>query len=204
MLSEKGIDFEVIEIDLKNKPDWFLDISPYGKVPVVKHGDALLYESSIINEYLDEVFNEKAMLERDPYKLAQQRIWIDFCNTRMQSRQGAIIRATPETFDEKVREYEESLAMLEEHLEADGLPAPYHGGKTIDMVDATYAPLWERSAVLPKLRDYDIPERFKRVREWRKALGAHPSVQVTATPLADLVTNYTAWLPESMRNKAVA
>jgi len=203
-LSEKGIPFEVIEIDLKNKPDWFLEISPYGKVPVVKHGDALLYESSIINEYLDEVFTDTPMLLGDPVPRARQRIWIDFCNTRMQSRQGAVLRASVDDFAEKVKEYEESLAMLEEHLGAMDRPAPYYGGERIDLVDATYAPLWERSAVLPLLRGYDIPERFSRVRRWREALAAHPAVQSTATPLEELKANYINWLPEELRDAAVA
>ncbi len=63
---EKGIDFTPIEIDLQNKPDGFTQISRYGKVPAIKHGDVKIYESAIINEYLDEVFPEPPLLPRDP------------------------------------------------------------------------------------------------------------------------------------------
>lgn len=42
MLAEKGVDFELIEVDLANKPDWFGDISPYGKVPVVANGKSVV------------------------------------------------------------------------------------------------------------------------------------------------------------------
>ena len=58
MLSEKNIPFQVTEIDLKNKPDWFLEVSPYGKVPVLDHDGELVYESAVINEYLDETFTD--------------------------------------------------------------------------------------------------------------------------------------------------
>ncbi|BCL36245.1 hypothetical protein NSMS1_26920 [Nostoc sp. MS1] len=52
VLQEKGIDFELTEIDLQNKPANFTDISPYGKVPALVHGDKRVWESAIINEYL--------------------------------------------------------------------------------------------------------------------------------------------------------
>ena len=82
VLLEKGIDFTPIEIDLQNKPEEFLKISRYGKVPAIKHGDAQIYESAIINEYLDEVFPEPPLLPSDPAAKAIARIWIDYANTR--------------------------------------------------------------------------------------------------------------------------
>ncbi len=54
-----------------------------GKVPAIKHGDVGIYESAIINEYLDEVFPEPPLLPRDPANKAIARIWIDYANTRL-------------------------------------------------------------------------------------------------------------------------
>ncbi len=54
-LNKKGIDYKITYIDLADKPDWFLALSPLGKVPVLKHGDEVLFESAVINEYLDEI-----------------------------------------------------------------------------------------------------------------------------------------------------
>ena len=51
-LLEKGLEFERIEVDPKNKPSWFEEVSPYSKVPVLRHEDAKIYKSTIINEYL--------------------------------------------------------------------------------------------------------------------------------------------------------
>ncbi len=53
VLHEKGIDFEVHEVDLSNKSEEFLSVSPYGKVPVLRVNGTSLYESNIVNEYLD-------------------------------------------------------------------------------------------------------------------------------------------------------
>jgi len=61
-LAEKRLAAELIEIDLKNKPAGFSKISPYGKVPLLQHGDVKIWESTIINEYLDEVFSDTPLM----------------------------------------------------------------------------------------------------------------------------------------------
>ncbi len=53
-LTEKGVPFQRIDIDLDNKPEWFLKISPLGKVPVLQVGDKVVFESAVILEYLEE------------------------------------------------------------------------------------------------------------------------------------------------------
>ena len=57
-------------------------MSPYGKVPVLRHGDTAIWESAVINEYLGEVFPEPQLLPRTPAERAQARIWIDYANVR--------------------------------------------------------------------------------------------------------------------------
>ena len=188
--------FETTEVDLKNKPDWFLEISPYGKVPVMKHDGHLLYESSVINEYLDEMFPDTPMLGQTPAERAVMRIWIDFCNTKIQPGFVQIARATPEQFDEKVQVVEEALQMLEGHLEKTGNPGPYFSGERLTLVDATYAPAFERYGALEKLRGYKIPARFERIHRWIEALAAHPAVQTHAIPMEGLLENYSSWVPE--------
>lgn len=202
---EKKIPFEVTEVDLKNKPDWFLEISPYGKVPVIKHDELLVYESAVINEYLDEVFPETPMLPNTPALRARARIWIDFANQRIQPGNLAIIKAAPEDFHAKTQALEDSLALLEEALqqnEQTGLGAPYFFGEHFTLVDATYAPAFERMSVLPHLRDYTIPDRLERVNRWMSVLAGHPSVTPTATPLDNLIANYEHLVPVIVRKSA--
>lgn len=81
-LLEKGVDFTLTEVDIENKPDWLTDISPYSKVPVIKHGKNCVWESTIINEYLDEVFPDPPLMPTDPGQRAIARIWIDFANVK--------------------------------------------------------------------------------------------------------------------------
>lgn len=78
VLAHKRLPFELTEIDLGNKPDWFLRISPYGKVPALRVGEVVLYESAIINEYLDEAYPVSPLLAEDPLERASQRILADF------------------------------------------------------------------------------------------------------------------------------
>ncbi|NBD32481.1 MAG: glutathione S-transferase family protein, partial [Cyanobacteria bacterium] len=82
-LMEKGLDFQLIEIDLNKKPDWFSEVSPYGKVPVIKHQENRIWESAIINEYLEEAFPKPALFPDSPGERALARIWIDFANTKL-------------------------------------------------------------------------------------------------------------------------
>ncbi|MEP0876692.1 glutathione S-transferase family protein [Funiculus sociatus GB2-M2] len=81
-LLEKGVEFKLTEIDLQNKPEWFADVSPYGKVPVIKYGSDRVWESTIINEYLDDVFPEPPLMPSEPGQRAIARIWIDFANVK--------------------------------------------------------------------------------------------------------------------------
>ena len=81
VLQEKGIDFEVHEVDLQNKSEQFLKASPTGKVPVVVVDGASIYESNVVNQYLDEATDEPNLMPRDPKRRAYARIWMAFADT---------------------------------------------------------------------------------------------------------------------------
>ena len=80
VLHEKGIDFEVHEVDLSNKSEEFLSVSPYGKVPVLRVNGTSLYESNIVNEYLDEVHESSRLMPKDPEGRASARSWMAFAD----------------------------------------------------------------------------------------------------------------------------
>ncbi len=80
--TEKKIPFERIDIDLTNKPDWFLALSPTGKVPLleVEGEDArghVIFESAVIAEYLDEIGEGERLLPADPLERARHRAWVE-------------------------------------------------------------------------------------------------------------------------------
>src|SRR5919199_6765548 len=80
VLYEKGIDFEVHEVDLANKSEEFLSVSPYGKVPVLSVDGTSLYESNIVNEYLDEVYEAPRLMPESPEERASVRSWMAFAD----------------------------------------------------------------------------------------------------------------------------
>src|ERR1700676_3296062 len=76
-LTEKGVAFERIDIDLANKPDWFVAISPLGKTPVLQVGDVPIFESAVILEYLEKT-QLSPLHPADPLARAEHRAWIEF------------------------------------------------------------------------------------------------------------------------------
>jgi len=183
IMTEKGIDFEFIIVDTKNKADWFLEISPYGKVPVIKHGDHVLYESAIINEYLDEVFTDKPLMPADPVLRARDRIWVDYCNTRIIPAGYAVAKSTPGPERDKAREA--AIKNLR-FLETDGFgklsgEGPYLLGGEPTLADFALYPFFERMAAHKAYRDYTVPDDCTRINKWFAAMSARPSVKAHVT-----------------------
>src|ERR687894_849880 len=80
VLHEKQIDFDIYEVDLSNKSEEFLSVSPYGKVPVLVVNGTSLYESNVVNEYLDEVYEAPRLMPGAPEQRALARSWMAFAD----------------------------------------------------------------------------------------------------------------------------
>ena len=74
VLAGKGIAHELVEVDLRNKPEWLRELNPRNRVPVLKDGDAVLWESEALNEYLEEIRPEPAMMPGDAVGRARVRL----------------------------------------------------------------------------------------------------------------------------------
>jgi glutathione S-transferase len=116
-LTEKGVSFERIDIDLANKPDWFLAISPLGKTPVLQVGDAAIFESAVILEYLEET-QPKPLHPADPLKRAEHRGWIEFGSTVLNDIAGLYSAADEAAFKAKTSQLEQRFARLESRVAA--------------------------------------------------------------------------------------
>src|SRR3712207_4787783 len=119
---EKGIDFDVYEVDLSNKSEEFLSVSPYGKVPVLAVNGMTLYESNVVNEYLDEVYETPRLLPENPEQRALARSWMAFADDyffpfifsiRMGSQRGF----SEEQVQEAKEKLQDSRSRLERQLE---------------------------------------------------------------------------------------
>ena len=145
-LLEKKLDFEIIEIDLFNRPEWFSTISPYGKVPVLRHADVTVHESSIINQYLDEAFPQPALMPESPALRAQVRIWMDYCETRFLPALHKLMSEAGDTG--RLTANNAKLAEVLRHIEHEGLrkngSGPWFFGTQFSLADIQFAPFLER------------------------------------------------------------
>jgi glutathione S-transferase len=180
-LLEKGANYLHTEIDLRNKPDWFADVSPYSKVPVLRHGDVRVYESAIINEYLDEVFPEPALMPKDAGARAQARIWIDFDNVKFVPAFYKVLLAQDETRrGELATTIADALRFIETAALGVRSSGPYWLGRDFTLVDIAVWPHMERLAVLEAYRGIKVPGECGRLREWLAAVAERASVKDTA------------------------
>src|ERR1700754_5068540 len=101
-LTEKGVPFDRIDIDLANKPDWFLAISPLGKTPVLQVGDKAIFESAVILEYLEET-QPNPLHPADPLTRAEHRAWIEFGSAILNDIWGLYSAPDRNAFDAKRR-----------------------------------------------------------------------------------------------------
>jgi glutathione S-transferase len=171
-LTEKGVPFQRIDIDLDNKPDWFLKISPLGKVPVLRVGDSIVFESAVILEYLEET-QLKPLHPRDPLTRAEHRAWIEFGSTVLGDIWGLETAQDKAAFEAKVKQSEQRFARLEEHLVA----APWFDGDTFSLVDAVFAPVFRYFDVFDEIGDFGILADKPKIARWRQSLRERPSVR---------------------------
>lgn len=193
VLQEKQIDFELTEIDLQNKPRGYSEISLYGKVPAIEHEGRRIWESAIINEYLEEVFPTPPLLPRDPGQRALARIWIDYANTRFVPAFTQLLR--PKTPDEEAagrKALGDALAFLErEALAKLSGAGPYWFGADVSLVDLTFYPWFERWGALDRLRRFPVPAELPRLRRWREAVQTRTSARAIENPTEFYLERYS-------------
>lgn len=177
VLIEKGLDFELVEIDIHDRPAWFRDISPYGKVPVLRHAGRVVYESAIINQYVDETFGAQPLMPADSYGRALARIWMDYCDTRYLPATHKLMadREHPQRRAEAQAKLTEVLRFIEhEGLRRLG-DGPYWLGAAPSLVDFHYLPFFERFAVYQELAGAEWPDDCTRLRQWYETAGQRRS-----------------------------
>lgn len=191
VLLAKGIEFSLREISLDDKPDWFLKLSPYGKVPILRHGDRVLWESSVINEYLDEVFPERPMLPQDPFQRALARVWIDFANIRMIPHVYKFMLRQDEEGQELQRTRLTEAVLFMEHQGLRVLSkGPFWMGDAPNLIDFSFFPHVQRFVVLAHYRGFRLPEECTRLRTWIEAMHGLPAVQATRPTDETLIRNW--------------
>jgi glutathione S-transferase len=175
-LTEKGVAFERVDIDLANKPDWFLRISPLGKTPVLLVGDVPIFESAVILEYLEET-QPKPLHPADPLRRAEHRGWIEFGSTVLSDVAGFYAAPDETAFKAKTSQLEWRFARLETRVAA----APWFDGENFSLVDAVFGPVFRYFDVFDAIDDFGILADKPKLARWRKALAARPSVRAAVS-----------------------
>lgn len=191
VLLEKGLPHDVELIDLKNKPAWFLEISPMGRVPVLLVDDRPVFESMVINELVNELEPEPPLFPVDPVARAQGRGWVVFANDVIMPGGGAAMLALAggaqgDAVARPLATLREALGKLERHL-AQGA-GPFFLGRDFSLVDASYAPFlrrWRLAEGWGGGAAAGLLASFPRVAAWAGALRARPSVVAAEPPELD-------------------
>ena len=124
VMMEKGIAHHRRDVDLANKPKWFLDISPLGKTPVLDVGGRPLFESAVICEYLEEAFPHSLHPE-DPLVRASHRSWMEFSSSILSNIAGFYSASNSEVLDQK----RYALTLQFRRLESELSSEPYFSGE---------------------------------------------------------------------------
>jgi glutathione S-transferase len=193
-LHEKGVPHELISVDLENIPDWYYEISPTGRAPLLRLGEQSIWESTVINEFLEDAYPEHPLLPKDPVARAHARIWIEYCNNTFQPSFCGLVFELDETKHEGIRQaLRSSLKEIEAGL-AETAPGPYWLGEELTLVDLTFYPFFEQAQVLAEYRDFTMPQDHANLNRWLAAMRSRTSVQDSRRDTEFYITAYRPYM----------
>jgi glutathione S-transferase len=179
VLYEKNVPYETIPVDLvkkEQKRPEFLKMNPYGKVPVLIDRDTILYESCIINEYLDETYPNPPLLPKDSGLRAKIRIQIDYgvnhTYPAYEKLRNEMFKAEDERKTEVISEAKIELKRLLQRFEDEIGDKPYLAGD-FSLLDVAVIPRFLRLAAWGPLADPSLP----RLMGWIERMKTRPSIQ---------------------------
>jgi glutathione S-transferase len=195
-LTERGVAFERVDIDLANKPDWFLGVSPLGKTPVLMVGEHAIFESAVILEYLEET-QEKPLHPADPLSRAEHRAFIEFGSAVLNDIAGLYSAPDEAAFKAKAGQLEARFARLETRVAA----APWFDGECFSLVDAVFGPVFRYFDVFDTIGDFGILANKPKLARWRERLAERPSVRSAVSAdypalLRDFIDRRRSWLSQ--------
>jgi glutathione S-transferase len=178
-LAEKQLAFDEVEIDLRQKPKWFVKISPNGKVPVLRHDDRVIWESSVIAEYLEEVFPAHPLLPSEPERRAIARVWVSFADSRLYARTETLLHSfDPDLHLRIAAQLADDLRFVEKQgFARQSANGPYLLGDEFSLADLALYPWFEQIAVLEQHRGFRFPTECTRLITWQQAVAKRDGVR---------------------------
>jgi len=164
LLEAKNIGYTLEYIELKNKPQWFLDISPTGQVPIlITEWGQTLFESDAIIEYIDEI-SEKLEKNNTPEQNAFDRAWSYQGSKHYLVQCAAMISGDKKTLDGRTAKLAKAFEKAEKGL----WEWPYFKGANLSNIDIAWLPLLHRAAIIETHTWYDFIKDFPKIKAWQK------------------------------------
>jgi glutathione S-transferase len=179
VLAEKGVAFERRDIDLANKPDWFVRLSPTGKTPMLLVEGQALFESAVICEYLDETALPR-LHPGNAVRRAKHRAWMEFGSGVLSLISSFYTAPDDAALLQRAQEIHARFRKVEEAL---GEGSFFDGD--FSLVDAVFAPVFRYFDVFESVADFGFFRGLPKVSAWRKALAERSSVRAAAQPCYD-------------------
>lgn len=158
---------------MQNLPDWFAEVSPLGKVPVLKINETTVFESAVIAEYLDECY-PPTLHPRDLLTKASHRCWTEFASDITMNMFSMLHSQTEEDFSELKTKVVEQFSQVEQVINKEG---PFFAGEAFSLVDAAYAPIFVRLKLIDDVFKLNIFNAKGRLAVWSNALINRESVK---------------------------
>lgn len=171
-LKYKNIDFDITYIDLADPPDWFLEISPLEKVPVLKVDGEILFESAVINEFLDDITGG-ALQPSDPLERAKNRAWIEFASNML----GNLYMMKMSKEEDKYQKYRNRLVEQLQRVEKRLGDGPWFNGADFSLADTAFAPFFRQDSVVDYKLSVLDPKTMPKTDAWSRRLLALPAVR---------------------------
>jgi glutathione S-transferase len=171
-LKHKKVDYDITYIDLAEPPDWFLELSPLAKVPVLKVDDDVLFESAVINEYLDDITGGELQPE-DPLERAKNRAWVEFASNMI----GNLYMMKLSKDEERYTRYRDTLVDQLHRVEKRLGDGPWFNGDDFSLADTAFAPLFKQNSVAQHRLSVIDPATMPKLTAWAERLLALPEVQ---------------------------
>eukprot|EP00745_Piridium_sociabile_P019597 TRINITY_DN29633_c0_g1_i2.p2 TRINITY_DN29633_c0_g1~~TRINITY_DN29633_c0_g1_i2.p2 ORF type:complete len:269 (+),score=78.35 TRINITY_DN29633_c0_g1_i2:79-885(+) len=191
ILSAKKVKYDLINVDLNNKPDWFFEINFYGEVPVVIHNGKNVYESLICAEYLEEAFPQPKLYSTDCYQRALERIYFNHWTKKGiptfygMLKAGCLDKDLAEKLDVNVAKMEEFMTAVKK---------PYYSGDKPGFSDYMIWPWFERMYMLEQITGYKMsPEKFPKMTAWVALMWKDPVVQECKIDAQLFITHYSMY-----------
>jgi glutathione S-transferase len=200
VLNHKNANYKITYVDLEKPPEWFNEISPLKKVPLLKIGENdVLFESAVICEYIDDV-TPSSIRPENALQLAYNRAWIEFGSTCIIDQYLLLLKKTEQEFKEQADQIADKLRLVENKLDS----LPFFNGETFSLVDATYAPLFIRYEIINNIIPIYTTLDFKKLSTWSKSLLELSAVQTSKesdfnTQYINKIKNFDGYLSSRIR-----